>query len=147
MECKYNMRFVLLFLFPKSIVCISSLGLESDPLFQGIWKWISRGELPLNYLESFFISFNPRDNSSSVDLAKAPCFIDPLLAVDIYNTGNLIRLIQSNGIKVNFSDMNLYWKYYQKRDDMYKVTVLFKHSLREIKKFIFEVSRLFRSKY
>lgn len=74
----------------------------------------------------------------SLDFSKFPDAIEPTNAIMIHNIGNLIRTIRSHNITFNINLSSLYWKYYDKRKDLYQSSVQFKDFLLYMKKIIFE---------
>ncbi|XP_027196867.1 uncharacterized protein LOC113791303 [Dermatophagoides pteronyssinus] len=115
-----------------------NIELEYDPFYQKIFTWITRGTLNSSLdQQSFFIQKSSLDSNTSLDLSKVPQQIDPINAIKIYDIGQSVRKITQINSKVKFFDANLFWRYYQKRMELYDITVLFRYFLADLANTVF----------
>ncbi|XP_046912677.2 uncharacterized protein LOC124493623 [Dermatophagoides farinae] len=114
-----------------------TIELEYDLFYQKIFTWITRGVLNSSLNESFFIQKSSLDSNTSLDLSKVPQQIDPINAIKIYDTGQLVRKIMQMNSKVKFFDADLFWQNYEKRMELYDITILFRYFLADLANMVF----------
>lgn len=108
-----------------------------------MWNWMCHGMIPQSYKNRFFVLLDTQNKCSSVDLSKVPRFIDTTNALEVYNTGNIVSMLQhhENDVEFNYEQPQLYWTFFDKRIYIYDNSILFKGFVTTLKNNVYEVSQ------